>query len=198
MHKSEERLVLGVLIVITQWTMIFPSGSFAQDRTLYRQEIVSGPCLPGNPRYCQECKDADKRDFAKCGEIDYRTMDLMKSGLLPGSPPYLPPDRENDGRRVVFAANIGIKDLRSEIFVVNSDNPARTQKRLTWDADTSQVNLDPFFTVDHKIAYTRVDTLNKTEKYFVIEDVQSGKKTEITREQSDSLYLAAHQNPGKK
>jgi hypothetical protein len=122
----------------------------------------------------------------------------VKSGRLPDSPPYLPPDRENGGHRVVFAANTGNKNLKSEIFIVDADNPAGTQKRLTWDADAAQVNLDPFFTVDKKIAYTSIDTRKKIESYFVIEDIQSGKKTKITREQSDSLYLAAHKNPEKK
>jgi hypothetical protein len=178
--------------------MVFTKASFAQSsRTSYRSEVIDTSCSPDNPRYCRECKDIARRDCARCGEIDYRKRDLLKSGLLPDSPPYLPPDRESGTGRVVFAVNIADKGLKSEIFILDSGDPAGTQIRLTWDADASLVNLDPFFTVDKKIAYTGVDTVNKTENYFLIEDIQSGKKSKISREQSDALYLAAHAKTGK-
>ncbi|MFA5361948.1 MAG: hypothetical protein WC335_01705 [Candidatus Omnitrophota bacterium] len=186
-----------LLALITALT-VFSVLSFAQNRTAYRQETANLSCSTENPRYCQECKDPDKRDFAQCDEVDYRKVDLLKSGRLPDSPPYLSPDRENGAQRVVFAANIGNKNLKSEIFIADADDHSGTQKRLSWDGGAAQVNLDPFFTVDKKVAYTSIDTRKKTENYFVIEDIRNGKKTKITREQSDSLYLAAHKDPERK
>jgi hypothetical protein len=196
MHGNRYSFFLAVLTFSIAVPIVSSVLSFAQTRISYRQEAVNTPCSIENPRYCRECKDADNRDFSKCDEIDYRTIDLLKSGRVPDSPPYLAPDREPGSQQVVFAANIGKKNLKSEIFILDTSDPA-ARKRLTWDADSGLVNLDPFFTADKKISYTRIDTGNKTENYFVIEDIQTGKRTMITREESDNLYLAAHKSPGK-
>ncbi|MDD2703041.1 MAG: hypothetical protein PHC33_03440 [Candidatus Omnitrophica bacterium] len=196
MHGNRNVFFLVVLTFSITVLVVSSVLSYAQTRVSYRQETVDTPCGIENPRYCRECKDVDNRDFAKCDEIDYRTIDLLKSGRIPDSPPYLAPDREPGSQQVVFAVNIGKKNLKSEIFILDTSNPA-ARKRLTWDADAGLVNLDPFFTSDKKISYTSIDTRNKTESYFVIEDVRNGKRTMITREESDNLYLAAHKSPGK-
>ena len=192
----------GVLKPVIKVTaMIFFCGvacvSLAQERKAYRQEISNSSCDQQNPRYCSECRETGKRDFKKCDEVDYRKIDLLKSKNIPNSPPYLPPDYDPRTKKAVFAANIGEKILKSEIFIADTDNGMGSQNRLTWDANADFVNLDPFFAGDNKIAYTRVDVKNKTEEYLLLEDIRSGKRVKLTREQSDSLYLAAHKNPGK-
>ena len=35
------------------------------------------PCDTANPNYCTECRDESNRDFARCGEIDYRDVNVL-------------------------------------------------------------------------------------------------------------------------
>jgi len=170
-------------------------------------------CDPKNPNYSQECRDENKRDFEKCGEIDYRNVNLWASGRLPPTPPYLQPDPDPYTDKVVFSADIGTKEygVKSELFradfifykdengkVHGAANP-ETQERFTWDATPYVYNADVFFIKDRSLVYSKVhvnkEGVIKNREFFVWE--KNGEIRKIDFNETQRLYNEIHNEKGQ-
>lgn len=68
MANEVGKLILGIVLV--------GSFMFGSDRVM-AQQYQFEPCVTNNIKYCSECRDESKRDFARCGEIDYRGVNLL-------------------------------------------------------------------------------------------------------------------------
>jgi hypothetical protein len=126
-------------------------------------------CDISNPNYCFECRDESKRDFDKCGEIDYTKYSLAEFDAAGRvlKWPMSSMDYDPYRKKAVISLDIGKVekkgDFKVEIFVVEGDHEVKDEqiqftldpkkfKRITY-SDTQVANLYPFWTKDRKIVY---------------------------------------------
>jgi hypothetical protein len=140
--------------------------------------------------------DESKRDFAKCGEIDYQNNPIW---VLEGEGGMGYPDYDPANKKVVFSAGISVATGKNrshfEIFLQES---GKKKKRVTWDATNNSGNLNPFWAKDRRIGYFQSNTSSNPAKikYFVINEDGTG-KTEIGKDIKDNkeftrLYKETH------
>jgi hypothetical protein len=153
-------------------------------------------CDTANPNYSTECRDESKRDFTKCGEVEYVKYDLWTQGDViagQGGVPY--PDYDSKNNKIVFSVSIGKTYPHYEIFV--RDTTTVKQERITFDSNDYCDNIAPFWfgkEDDKKIGYIQVE--NKTHKKHFLTIDQEGKNRvdKGSKEELDKLYVGIHQN----
>ena len=155
------------------------------------------PCDPANPNYSTECRDESKRDFAKCGEIDYTPYDLWTIGNVIAGQAGLPyPDYDSINKKIVFSVSIGKKaDTHYEIFVKNTQTGQET--RVTWDANEDWNNPAPFRfgkANDRRISYIHINTKIHKKYFLTIDQEGKNKVDKGSKEELDKLYVGTHQN----
>jgi hypothetical protein len=186
-------LLLVMCLITLAGSLIFGSG-----RVMAQQYE---PCNLNNPSYCQECRDESKRDFAKCGEIDYRKLDFVATNRIftvKGEKYFgntmMGLDFDPYTKKVVYSAHVGKDTVNLEIFIANADRvggsliiDSKTKKRVTWDSVADHFsNIHPIWTKDRKIAYHRFDGEKDTN--FLIEQDGSNKE-EISEDDYYKKFL---------
>jgi hypothetical protein len=163
----------------------------------YPQDV----CYPQNPNYCTECRDESKRDFAKCGEVDYRQINVIKempiiSEEIGGAMEN--PDIDKKNNLLLFSADVSNEEIqkkgnsRYDIFI--SDLKGNNQKRITFDSVDNRIVFNAFFTIDRRIGYIVGKTINKTKtnyNFYVI-DKEGKNKLEVSRDELRKLYIQSH------
>jgi len=198
--KNLENLILAGLVGLT---LAFSPKAKAQDKGVKQYDV----CDINNPNYCFECRDESKRDFDKCGEIDYTKYNLAEfdaAGWIlkwPNSQIDYDPYR----KKAVLSMNIGKKKPKVEIFVVEGDHgelvivgddhklketvivfklyPDKF-KRVTY-SESNTWNIYPFWTKDRDIVYKVVRgeelSIKGLEKNAYLVDINGRLKRKISR-----------------
>lgn len=197
-----ERIILilaGLFLVAIFQTKLLAQQEQKQTQSqqVQQEQKQYEPCDPANPNYSIECRDESKRDFAKCGEVDYRGINLVESDRLgPVFPPVGHPDYDPFLEKIIFSVNINTvrgKNQKFEIFVYDKEG----QKRLTWNANSSNANICPFWTKDRNIVYGEAIRKNENNeainyRYMLID--RNGKKIkEVDGLEYERLYQESHQ-----
>ena len=177
--KNLENLILAGLVGLT---LAFSPKAKAQDKGVKQYDV----CDINNPNYCFECRDESKRDFDKCGEIDYTKYNLAEfdaAGRVVKWP-HSRMDYDPYKKKAVISLDIcksnKKEDYKVEIFVVEGDHKIKDGqiqftldpkkfKRLTY-SDTKVANIYPFWTKDRKIVYKRINKDGFVDEYAYMID----------------------------
>lgn len=163
------------------------------------------PYNPKNPNYCTECRDESKRDFAKCGEIDYTQGSLYAAQRTyihkdDSFPFFQGIDYDPYTKKAVYCANIGKEGAKMELFIVDANMEGNkliindlNKQRVTWDSATNQIgNIDPLWTKNRKIFFTLIDKRGEEKAIESIIDTDGSNKRYITPDEYAKLWFESH------
>ncbi|MFH0831824.1 MAG: hypothetical protein V1886_03090 [archaeon] len=202
--KGLDRLVAGALLsaamIFNPLTGISKAVAAAPQPQQQQQYEF---CDTQNPNYCIECR-GDKRNFAKCGEIDYTQGSLHAAGRTyihkdESFPFPLGIDYDPYTNKAVYCAHIGKEGAKLELFIIDAHMEGNkmiindfNKKRITWNSAPNQIaNTDPLWTKDREIIFMGFDKETKQKLGYLI-DADGSNKKYITPDEYAKLWLESH------